>query len=183
MLRGFDDVHLFHLIHAAVAGNAAHAARHVRTVVEVHVVGQGVHFNPRDRCFLRERLANGQQLAARRGNLLVAIHARGRRRNGGESGPLHRGVAIATVHAQLAGMQRMAERNGLLRGIAHPPRFRRTAVIEHGHDIHGSGDQHRPRPRASGGRAIPGVLFQSSCVARQSKFTCTKVNERTKSTG
>lgn len=81
--QGFHLADFFHLIHATVAGDAAHPPGHMGTMVELHVIGEVMHFDPRDPLSGHKALANKSQLWALGSDPSMTVHACLRRRNSG----------------------------------------------------------------------------------------------------
>ncbi len=78
----------------------------------------------------------------------VAVHARLGRRDRGMRRFLDRGVAVAAVDAQLAGVQRVAVRHRLLGLVADVGRARRSTVVQQHDGIHGCDGRQTARDRA-----------------------------------
>ena len=118
MLRGCHLRDLFHLVDPAVAGDAADACRHVHVVREIGVVGKLVDANPAhrpaaggavpNRCEQRAVLLHGQ----------MAVHARLRGRNIRDGRRLDRGVTVSAIETELADVELVAVRDGLIRTVA-----------------------------------------------------------------
>ena len=149
MLSFFGLVDLLHLVHPAVTRDAADAAGNVGTMVEIDIIGQVVDALPMDGlpvALSRTAAACAQSVADRR----VAVHADGRRRNGGIGGPLDRVVAIAAIDAHLAGVQLMGIGHGLTGRVADGGRSRRSSGIKEENQINRSAYQQgagiRPGP-------------------------------------
>ena len=75
---------------------------------------QIVHSDPFDRFAGPQTCADWFEIRAISPNLLVAVHARFRRRHAGRRRLLHRRVAITTIDAVVANVMFMAELNWLL---------------------------------------------------------------------
>ena len=118
-------VHDFHLVDATVAADATDARIDVGGVVEKDVFGQIVDSFPLHALAGFPAFLNRLQVHTVRPNRrqcrlalfvlrTVTIDARCRRRNRGVCGLENRVVTISTIQFQLAGVNRMAERNRLL---------------------------------------------------------------------
>ena len=103
-----------HLVHPAVAGDAADALLDVDAVVEVDEVRQVVDALPLERRPVAEALPHRLQQRAVGPDLRVAGHAGLGRRDAGEGGLLHGGVAVAAVDAVVRDVVLVAERHRLL---------------------------------------------------------------------
>lgn len=131
LLRLVDN---FHLVNATVTGHAANPCVNMRRMIEVNKLRQIVNSLPSHTTSGFPTLTNRSQLRARlmhrrqrrhalriRGTM--AIDARRRRWHCCVSCIEDRVVAIATVHFQLASVDRMAERNRLRRLVADVQRI------------------------------------------------------------
>lgn len=98
-----------HLVDLSVAGRAANTFVNVNGVIEVNVVRQDVNAVPEDGLAGRSAVPHGLQQRAAGKKLGMAGHADLRGGHAREGRFLHRGVAIATVHLQLAHMVPMAK--------------------------------------------------------------------------
>ena len=141
-------VDLLHLVHSAMAGDAADAPGDVGAVIEVDVVGQVVDPLPMDGPPPAALWRTSSSLALSVAIGCMAVHAGGRGRHGGLGGPLDRVVAVAAVDAQLAGVQRVAIGHGLPRLIAHGQRPRRSAVVDDENQIDRRQGQQHARQRS-----------------------------------
>ncbi len=128
-------LHNFHFVDAAVTRHAPDAAGNMGLMAEVGVVGQLVDANPFDGLPGLVALTDGLEALGVQpliGNgavdELVAVHARGRGRNGGVVGSLHGVVAVATIQSELAHVKPMAVGHGLNRAIAHVGKRRRKPI-------------------------------------------------------
>ena len=95
-------------------------------MIEIDVVGQIMHANPRDRFAGLHALAKRLGRLGVGGDRLVAIHADRRRRDCGKGGPLDRRVAIAAIEPHLADVDLMGIGHGLTGRVADIGRFRRS---------------------------------------------------------
>src|SRR5688572_1494528 len=136
---------LLHAVDAPVAGHAADATRDVGAVVEEDVVRQIVHLDPLDRGAGGVALANGQELRAVFAHQPVTVHASLGWRNRRVTRLIHRVVAVATVDPELAGVQRVAVRNGLLGLVAHIRRLRGKPVPNECGQVDGSSAERSSR--------------------------------------
>ncbi len=139
----FGLVDNFHLVDPAVAGLAADTGIHVCGVIEVDELGQVVDPFPRHAAPSLPTLVNRLQLGTGRVHRAesrrlavfsggrVAINARRRRWNRSVSGIENGVVAVPTIHFQLTGVQRMAERHRLRRHVANVQRFRISDQTTH----------------------------------------------------
>src|SRR5690606_26904154 len=113
----------FHLVHTAVARHTANAARHMRAVVEVDVVGQVVHFDPFHWIARGRAFTHREEFCALWKHERMAIHTRRGGRDGCMGSLIHGVVAIAAVEPQLTRMEGMAVGDRLLRLVADICRF------------------------------------------------------------
>ena len=149
-------LHFRHLVDAAVAGDAGDARRHVRLVVEINVVGQPVDLHPRDGRAGRIALANQFQLGALGLHRNMAVHAGF---GGGDrrvARLVHRVVTVSAVHAQVAGMQLVAVRDGLDGRVAGIDRFGWRAKSR----------MPVPTPATARTAATPRRSFVSNCLEK-----------------
>lgn len=123
----------FHLVDSSVALHASDATIHVGGMIEVGVVGDAIHPHPLNRKPALVTLLDRLKLSAVGSNRRVAVHAGLRGWYGGVRRSLHGVVAIATVHAKFAGMERMTKRHWLRRLVTHLKRLRTKSV---GHEHH-----------------------------------------------
>src|SRR5690349_15496090 len=103
----------WHLIDTTVARRAADALGDVDTVIEIDETGQVVDALPRDRFVAAITISHRGEHRAAGPDLLVAIHARFRRRDAGEGGRLDGSMTITAIDTQLPDMVGVAERNRL----------------------------------------------------------------------
>src|SRR5881296_2036793 len=82
----------------------------VNTVVKVDKIRQIVHAIPSDRPIFAQAGAHGFKHVAVSPNLLVTVHARGRRRNTGKRADLDRRMAIPAIDTNAPGVMLMAPR-------------------------------------------------------------------------
>ena len=114
--------HFLHLVHTSVAAHATHACREMSLVVEIGVFGNFVDADPRNRLVRRGAFSNLRQQLALLANPLVAIHAGIGGRDGRVGGAFDRRVAIAAIHAEVAGMELVRKRDrlfGLVSRVRH----------------------------------------------------------------
>lgn len=131
-----------HLVDLAVTFDARDAARNVNGVVEVNVIGGLVNFDPRNRIPRSIALAHGGEQGAVGLDLVMAVHAGLSGRHIGVTRLLDVAMAVTTIHAELTGVERVAERNGLHRGVADARILRRRVVSDAGrHDAGGESDE------------------------------------------
>jgi len=113
-------VYFDHLVDAPMTANATHARRHVRRVIKINKIRKTMNLHPGNR--LARLVALPDQLQPWAGRLhailIVAVHARFRRRNRGIGSLINRKVAIIAVKPELSGVQFVAVRNRLNRLIA-----------------------------------------------------------------
>jgi hypothetical protein len=83
-------------------------------VIEIHVIGQPMHFHPVNRFARAIALPHRLQVAHIVKQHGVAVHARFRRRNSCIRGGFHAGMAVATVDAVVSRMMFVAELYGLI---------------------------------------------------------------------
>ncbi len=122
----------FHLVDLAVALDAGDAAGDVHGVVEINVVGGLMDAHPRHGVAGGVALAHRGEQGAVGLDLVVTVHARLGGRHVGVAGLLDVAVTVAAIQTQLAGVQRVAERDGLIGGVAHAGVFRRGVVVDAG---------------------------------------------------
>ena len=103
----------FHFVDAAVAGDATHARRQVRAMVEIGVVGKVVDANPAHRPACGSALSNGCKLFAVSLHELMTVHAGLGRGDVRDRGKLDRGVTVPAIETKLADMELVAVGNGL----------------------------------------------------------------------
>ena len=125
----------FHLVDSSVALDATDTTIHVGSVVEIGVVGDAVHPDPLDRKPSLVTLLDRRQLPALRSNRGMAVHAGLRGRYRRVCRGLDRVVAVTTIHAEFAGMKRMAKWNRLRRLVTDLKRLRTEAVGHKHHDV------------------------------------------------
>jgi hypothetical protein len=101
--------HQRHAIDAAVARFTADALADVDAVIEVDEVRQIVHADPVERLVVAEAGAHRLEVRAGVPDLRVAVDAGLGRRNAGRGRDLNRGMAIATLDANAAGVVLVAE--------------------------------------------------------------------------
>ena len=121
ILSGDICVTVFHLVDAAVAGDTADAARHVRVVVEVGVVGKLVDANPAHRTAARDAVRESVRALAVLLHRLMAVHAGLRRRHVRDGRNLDRGVTVPAIETELADVELVAVRDGLNGTVARRP--------------------------------------------------------------
>ena len=105
--------HERHAIDRAMAGRAADPFVNVNTVVKINEVSQIMHALPANRRAALITVAHRLQNIAARPDLRMTVHASCRRRQAGERGNFHRGMAVTTIDAKPADMMLVAERHGL----------------------------------------------------------------------
>src|SRR5580765_8946365 len=110
-----DDVHR---LHGPVAILALEAGEHVALVVELHVVGQVVHLDPRDPLATLEVARQLDDVGLVRHRDLVAAHARAHRRDVRPRRLPRAVMAVAAGHVELARVELVAERDRLDRTLA-----------------------------------------------------------------
>jgi len=115
----FCMVNLVHLIHFTVATHAADPAVHVHRMVEIHMLRRLVDLNPLHRLARLPGVAHGLELGILALNLRMAVHADLRCRDVRIRRGFDKGMAVATVHAELAGVNLVGEGNRLRGLIAH----------------------------------------------------------------
>ena len=101
--------HQRHAIDAAVARFTADALPDVDAVIEVNEVRQIVHAHPVERLVVAEAGAHRLEIRAGVPDLRVTVDARLGRRDAGRRRDLNRGMAIATLDADAAGVVLVAE--------------------------------------------------------------------------
>ena len=109
----------FHLVDAAVAGDAADSRRDMRVVGEMGVVGQLVDANPAHRPAAGGAVANRCELLAVPLHDLMAVHAGLGGRHVRDGRNLDRGVAVSAIETKLADVELVAVGDGLNRTVAH----------------------------------------------------------------
>ena len=109
----------FHLVDAAVAGDAADSCRHVRVVGEIGVVGKLVDANPAHRPAALGAFPNRCEQRAVPLHGLMAVHAGLRGRNVRDGRNLDRGVTVSAIETKLADVELVAVRDGLNGTVAH----------------------------------------------------------------
>jgi hypothetical protein len=100
----------------------------VNGVIEINVVRNLVDLDPFHRI---ARLVAGAHRREQRAvglDLVVAVHARLRGRHGGRRALVHADMAVTAIDAELAVMQRMAERHRLDGRVANARVFRRGVI-------------------------------------------------------
>jgi hypothetical protein len=102
-----------HVIDLAVAGDAGDAAVHMNGVIIIGVVWGLVELDPGDGLAGGPALADGGELGVILLDLGMAIHADLGVRDIRVIGDLDEGVAVAAIHAELAGVNLMRKRDGL----------------------------------------------------------------------
>jgi len=105
-----------HFGNRAMTSGAADPFIHVNAMVEIDEIGQRIDAGPLQGDIVAIAGANRFEHARIGPNLRMAGHAGVSGRQTGEGGFFDRGVAIAAVDAQFAGVMAMAKRNGLLTG-------------------------------------------------------------------
>ena len=103
-----------HLIDAAVAGRTTDSFVHVNAVIEIDVVGKIVNTPPLDWFARAKAGADGLEIRAVGPDLLVTVHAHGRRRDAGRRCRFDGRVAIAAVDAVVADVVFVTELNWLV---------------------------------------------------------------------
>lgn len=134
----------FHLVDAAMAGNASNALSYVNGVIEVGMLRKHVHLHPLN--WLSRFVGVTHELKPRAFclNHAVATHAGFCRRNGSKGSTFNRAVAIPTIHAHLACVQLVAERHRLLRRVADiSPLWRKKVPNEKNHTNESNGGTNR----------------------------------------
>ena len=139
----------FHLVDAAVAGDAADSCRHVRAVGEIGVVGKLVDANPAHRPAALGAVPNRCEQLAVPLHGLMAVHAGLRGRNVGDGRNLDRGVTVSAIETKLADVELVAVRDGLNGTVAHV-RVPRGKVVPDARDREQS-DRGCPRWRRRSG--------------------------------
>ena len=119
MLSGAIWVDRFHLVDAAVAGDAADSCRHVHVVGEIGVVGKLVDANPVHRPAAGGAVPNRCELLAVLLHEPMAVHADLGGRNVRDGRDLDRGVTVAAIETELADVELMAVWDGLNGLVAH----------------------------------------------------------------
>ena len=109
----FGVVNLVHLINAPVTFHATDAARDVDGVVEINEVRHLVDLHPLNRLAAGGAFTNERQTGIIFQHLIVAVHAGGTRRDVGEPGFIHAGVAVTAIHAELTRVRGVRERDRL----------------------------------------------------------------------
>ena len=103
-----------HHVHASMARLTTDTLADVNTVVKVDKIRQIVHAIPSDRPIFAQAGAHGFKHVAVSPNLLVTVHARGRRRNTGKRADLDRRMAIPAIDTNAPGVMLMAEWDRLI---------------------------------------------------------------------
>lgn len=102
-----------HLVDRSVARRTSDPFVHVNAVIEVHIVGQPMHFYPSDGLVRAVTLTNRLQVP----NVIeqdgMAIHAGFRWRDSSEGRRLHAGMTITTIDSVISGVMLVAELHGL----------------------------------------------------------------------
>ena len=112
--------HGFHLVDAAMAGDAADAGRHVCAVVEIGVVGQLVDPNPAHRPAAVSAFPNGREQRAVLLHQRMAVHhARARGWQVRDRRHLDRSVTVTAIETQFADVELVAGRDRLNGTVAH----------------------------------------------------------------
>jgi hypothetical protein len=101
-----------------MAGGAANALVDVDAVIEIHVIGQAMHFNPLDGLVRAVTFPNGFQITDVVEENGMAIHAGLGGRYARVSRTLHAGMTVAAVDAFISHMVLVAELYGLIPGHA-----------------------------------------------------------------
>ena len=122
--------HDFHVVDSTVARNTADALLHVRSVVEVHIVRQVVDPNPFNWLSAFPACAYRGQFLTLGVEFRVAIHTSLGGWNCRVFRVFDRGVTVTTVDCQLSGVERVAERDRLLRLIADVGCLRGKAKVD-----------------------------------------------------
>ncbi len=112
-VEGLHLVDFFHVINLAVAMDATDAAVHVGGVIEVSIVGQAMNLEPGNGLAGLGAFADQGQTGVVFENLVVAVHAGGGSGDIGIPGFFNRAVAVTTVHAHLADVDRVRKSHGL----------------------------------------------------------------------
>ena len=148
----------FHLVDAAVAGDAANPCAHVRVMGEVGVVGKVVNANPAHRPAALSAFTNRCKRLAVPLHGLMAVHAGLRGRNVRDRRNLDRGVTVSAIETKLADVELVAVRDRLNGTVAHVgvPR--------------GKESTRRPRSRASGRECPRWPSRTGVCSTRRGKF-------------
>jgi len=100
----FGKSHLFHLVHPTVATDTPHSGRHVRRVIEVSIVREVVDANPFYRLLSGKALAHQGQFFTVRVDHRMTVHTGPSWRHVGLRLALHPGMTIATINAQIPGV-------------------------------------------------------------------------------
>ena len=101
-----------------MAAEASHARIEMGAVVKVGIVGQQMDVRPGNGPQGTPAFTHRHQPAALRQDERMAVHAGLRRWQIGVGSGLDRMVAVAAIHGEIAGVQRMAEGERLLRPVA-----------------------------------------------------------------
>jgi hypothetical protein len=104
---------LGHTLHFSVAFLAGNAPSDVRIVVEENEIADDIDAHPPDRLIALIRLTNPRDLRFRGGHKLVTAHTEPHRWYARCSPAANAAVAILALHFVVAGMNLMAERDGL----------------------------------------------------------------------
>jgi len=110
-----------------------HPVVHVGSMAEVRIVWQVMHLYPLDGLICSPAIPHQLQPWRIRQDLAMAVDAGLRRRDIGFVGHLHPIVAVAAVHAQLARMDAVTERDRLLRRIPHFIKLGRKVIPDQKH--------------------------------------------------
>ena len=127
-LEALRLVREWHLVYPSVAAGAAHAFLHVDAVVEVDEACHIVHAVPLQRLANQKTLAHGLEGGTLSPDLGMAIHARLGRRDPREAAGLYRRVTVATVDTVVGNVVLVAERHGLIHGLADRRDVGRTHI-------------------------------------------------------
>ena len=125
-----DLVNDLHFVDVAVATLAGNPAIDVRGVVEIHVIGCFVHFDPLDRLAVVARVGRIHRFVKRSQfraiplHVLVAVPASAASRNIGNTGDIHERMTVAAVQTELIDVDFMGKRNRLRRLIPDILRLR-----------------------------------------------------------
>jgi len=121
---------LLHALDFTVAGLAGDACPHVRAMVEVDVIRQGVDALPGDGLSLLERCGHALDLRLVGAGDGVAVHASLHRGHPGVARTFGTGVAIQAGDVVVARVQLVGKGNGLRRRITHRESIRLRGVAD-----------------------------------------------------
>jgi len=140
LLLADDDL----LIDTTVALDAADAAVHVHSVVEVNVVGHLVHLHPANRLAGFHTLLHERERGAVRLHLVMAVPAGAGRRDVGVGRLVDVVVAVAAIETEDgigASVEGVIERDGLVRRVSDVQILVRGVLVDRGRDDHTRDEQ------------------------------------------